>query len=104
MNTQRINIQYSINLEELPNEVERLYSQAVTRLGEAQLPKLGTEEILTSSTVKVIDQIRKQLTQTDAVLSDVQSIISSYVEYELSLSQPQEQAPPIPEDLDENTD
>ena len=104
MSQQRINIQYSINLEELPKEVERLYSQAVTRLGETQLLKLGSEDILTSSTIKIIDQARKDLAQTDAVLSDVQSIVSSYVEYELSLSQPQEPTPPIPESLDENSD
>tara|TARA_R110000796_G_scaffold6952_1_gene24209 strand:+ start:180 stop:485 length:306 start_codon:yes stop_codon:yes gene_type:complete len=101
MTPQRINIQYSINLEELPTEVERLYAHAVSKLGEVSLPKLGDEDILTSSTIKVIDQVRKNLAQTDIILSDVQSIISSYVEYELSLSQPQE---PASEKIDENTD
>lgn len=101
---QRINIQYSIDLKELPAEVERLYSQAVTKLGTTQLPKLTGEDLLTSSTVKVIDQARKSLAQADAVLNDVQSIISSYVEYEISLAQPQESQPPVPENLDENAD
>jgi hypothetical protein len=101
MNPQRINIQYSIDLEELPTEVKRLYEQAVSKLGEATLPELREENLLTSSTIKIIDQVRQNLAQSDIVLNDIQSIVSSYVEYELSLSQPQE---PAPERIDENTD
>ena len=101
MNPQRINIQYSIDLEELPTEVKRLYEQAASKLGEGALPELREENLLSSSTIKIIDQVRQNLAQSDIVLKDIQSIVSSYVEYELSLSQPQE---PTPERIDENTD
>ncbi|MBL96776.1 MAG: hypothetical protein CMF52_03085 [Legionellales bacterium] len=83
---QRINIQYSIDFEELPAEVTKLYDKAIKQYGNINLPKLSKQNILSSSNVLLIDEARKALAKTDIMLSDAQSIINSYVEYELSLT------------------
>tara|TARA_A200000159_G_scaffold155011_1_gene168417 strand:- start:11754 stop:12044 length:291 start_codon:yes stop_codon:yes gene_type:complete len=84
-------------MEELPIEVHRVYNKSLKQLKNIQLPELNTTELLNSSVTKMIDETRQQLAKADLMLSDVQSIINSYVEYELSLttqvSQQDAQAP-----------
>lgn len=95
---QRINIQYSIDFEELPAEVTKLYDKAIKQYGNINLPKLSKQNILNSSNVLMIDEARKALAKTDVMLSDAQSIINSYVEYELSLTRdPPAQEMPQPD-------
>ena len=89
---QRINIQYTISLDELPTEVTRVYKKALSQFKNVQLPELSKNEILTSSVVKMIDEARQSLAKTDLVLADVQSIVNSYVEYELSLTATQQKS------------
>ena len=99
-NQQRINIQYTIELDELPTEVTRVYKKALTQFKNVQLPDISKNEILTSSVVKLIDEARKNLAKTDVVLADVQSIVNSYVEYELSLSAGHQSEPQANENPD----
>ncbi len=103
---QRINIQYSIGMDELPTEVTRVYKKALTQYRTVGLPDIPKNEILTSPVIKVIDEARQNLAKLDIMLGDVQSIVNAYVEYELSLvaknaSQEHEEAPL---ENDENTD
>ncbi len=86
---QRINIQYTIDMEELPREVTKIYDKAVKQLRTVNLTKISEQEILNSGTVKMIEEARHNLAKVDIMLSDAQSIINSYVEYELSLSREQ---------------
>lgn len=100
---QRINIQYSISMDELPTEVLRVYNKSLEQLKNIQLPELGQSEILNSSVTKLIDETRQELAKADLVLSDVQSIINSYVEYEMSLvAQASQQDAPAPDIVHEN--
>lgn len=85
----RINIQFSIDLSELPNEVDRIYSKALTEFNSIDFPNISKENILDYSTAKKVDEIRQKLARLDLVLSDVQSIVSSYVEYEISSNNPE---------------
>ena len=85
----RINIQFSIDLSELPNEVDRIYSKALTEFNGIDFPNISKENILDYSTAKKVDEIRQKLARLDLVLSDVQSIVSSYVEYEISSNNPE---------------
>ena len=97
---QRINIQYSIAMDELPSEVVRVYNKSIDQLRNIQLPELNDTEVLNSSVIKMIDEARQQLAKTDLILSDVQSIVNSYIEYEMSLTNKNTQ-PPV-EGNDEN--
>ena len=101
---QRINIQYTIGLDELPTEVTRVYNKSVEQIRNIQLPDFSDEEILSSSVIKIIDEARQNLAKADLMLSDVQSIVNSYVEYEMSLTA--EKSQPLtatPEMMDEDT-
>ena len=44
----RVNIQYSIELEELPNEVDRIYKTAKNIFGELSIPEKNGKELLTA--------------------------------------------------------
>ena len=83
---QRVNIQYSVELEELEEEVNRLFSNAITHL--LALPtasvNLGTEGL------EKVDSLRQKLAKVDIMLGDVQNIIQGYVRFKT-------QPPPEPE-------
>ena len=91
----RITIQYSIKLGDLPSEVERLYSQATQKLSALVLDEVAPSNILDASLVKNIDEIRKELASTDLMLMDIQSIVSSYIQYEVSLNAPEATEPTV---------
>jgi hypothetical protein len=105
--SQRINIQYSINMDELPAEVTRVYKKSLAQVRNIELPEIAESEILNSSVIKLIDEARQNLANADIMLGDVQSIVNAYVEYELSVAAanaaPPEQPPGVPEN-NENPD
>jgi hypothetical protein len=82
--TQRVNIQYSIELQDLPAEVSRIYDTAVQQLQNISLEQENETELLDATTLKNIDETRKKLATLDHVLNDLSGIIGSFVEYEIS--------------------
>ena len=68
---QRVNIQYSVELEDLEEEVNRLYSNAIEQL--VALPSaslnLGTEGL------DKVESFRHKLARVDIMLGDIQNII-----------------------------
>ena len=98
---QRVNIQYSVEIDELQDEVNRLFHNAIMELdriqpvGGAAVAKLGTDGL------EKVDQIRKSLTKIDIMLGDVQNIIEGYVRFKTQ-PPPQREDPfeQTPEDLE----
>ena len=86
---QRVNIQYSVELDDLQDEVNRLYSNALT-----EVERIGTERFgdpraqhwvsLDLSGLQKIDALRTKMAQIDIMLSDIQSIIDGFVRYKMS--------------------
>ena len=78
---QRVNIQYSVEIEDLQSEVNRLFSSAIMELdkvqpvGGAPVVKLGTDGI------DKIESIRHRLAKIDIMLNDIQNIIEGYVRF-----------------------
>tara|TARA_R100000664_G_C2660388_1_gene76871 strand:+ start:254 stop:595 length:342 start_codon:yes stop_codon:yes gene_type:complete len=97
----RITIQYSIKLGDLASEVERLYAQAADKLKSISLDKAEPEAILDSSVVKKIDQIRQELSAADLMLLDIQSIVGSYIQYEVSLNTPDAPQANAPDEIEQ---
>lgn len=85
---QRVNIQYSVELEDLEAEVNRLFKTAMRNL-DFKSPlghlSLGTEGI------DQVDSLRRKLAKADVMLGDVQNIIQGYVRFK---TQPDEDAVP----------
>ena len=83
--SQRINLQYSIDIDELEYETSRLISRAATKLTElqTQLSALnkGSDNSLTLSNFDEIVNVRKNLTSVDHQLSDIADIIKGYLSY-----------------------
>ena len=90
---QRVNIQYSIDVESLPDEVERLLRGAYTSL--ANLEELCTHDppTLSLGTVERIDHLRQRLADIDYTLGDVHTIINGYLAYKAQESTPVESDP-----------
>ena len=92
---QRVNIQYSVELEDLEEEVNRLYSNAITQL--ASLPhasiKLGTDGL------EKVESFREKLTRVDIMLRDIQNIIEGYVRFKTQ--PPPDPNPPFQQTPDE---
>ncbi len=89
MTNKRINIQFSIDLSELPDEVERLYSKALDEFNDIDFPQIEKSNMLNHTTALKADEIRQKIAKLDLILSDVQSIVSSYIEYDISNKKPQ---------------
>jgi len=92
---QRVNIQYSVELEDLEEEVNRLYSNAITQL--ASLPhasiKLGTDGL------ERVGSFREKLTKVDIMLGDVQNIIEAYIRFKTQ-PPPERETPFQPDNLE----
>ena len=78
---ERVNIQYSIDLEKLPDEVTRLLEGAYENLHRIQQECVIDSAPISLETVERIDMIRMRLADMDYMLSDVTNIINGYMAY-----------------------
>jgi len=96
---QRVNIQYSVELDDLDEEVNRLFGKAIKELDLAA-PVGGTPRIkLGTDGLEQLDFLRRKLAKIDIMLGDVQNIIEGYVNYK-SAPPPQRQ-PDSPSEAEE---
>ena len=78
--SQRVNIQYSVKIEDLEEEVQRLADKAFSLIRDCA--DSNTSRAITTLSVdshSQIDQLRLNLSDVDAILADV--IISSFLSY-----------------------
>ena len=93
---QRVNIQYSVEIEDLEAEVNRLFKAAMRNLdfkspmGQLSLGTEGMEQV---------DNLRRKLAKADIMLGDVQNIIEGYVRFKTQ--PPPEQPDPFRQTSDE---
>ena len=92
---QRVNIQYSIDVDDLDFELERLLARTKDCLNQtnSELQKMVNQtkgsQILRSDTVERISEIRENLARVDFTLSDVSRLVGAYVSYQLEQEQPE---------------
>ena len=92
----RVNIQYSVDLDDLEREVVRMIKETGNKLegyGEdlGHLVGLSSDEqSLTLKTLKELTEYRVRVAKVDYMLEDITSIISSYIHYKL---EPEEEVP-----------
>lgn len=85
---QRVNIQYSVEIEELSDEVNRLFGKAIKEL-DLVAPVGGTPKIkLGTDGLEQLDFLRRKLAKIDIMLGDVQNIVEGYVRFKTQPESP----------------
>ena len=82
----RVNIHYSVELEELPNEVGNLLARSEEKLSDCYESIRKIIDVYGSKTMMTIacaDEIRTKMTAVDYTLNDITNIISGYVRYKI---------------------
>lgn len=93
--SQRVNIQYSIDIEDLPNEVNRLLSVAQSELNNLSSMNISAEAEqpeISLQTVFNINEIRAKIASVDHALSDISNIMNGYINYLTAPQQQEEEA------------
>lgn len=80
---QRVNIQYSVELEDLQKEVTRLFENAIKVLELNPIRPRPDRDTITLGTdgLDSIDLLRRRLAKVDIMLGDIQKIIEGYVRF-----------------------
>jgi len=79
---ERVNIQYSVDIEDLGEEVCRLICDAFEKLNSVNDGVVAPENnVLSLRTIQQIDEVRQQLGEIDNRLSDVVNIVNGYISY-----------------------
>jgi hypothetical protein len=87
--SQRVNIQFSIDLEELPAEVERLVDKFGDELETtSELFSELAEDVISIAGLEDLNGLRLSLARADHILDDITKIAGGYIQMK---TQPQEQ-------------
>jgi len=103
---QRVNVHYTVDLEELPEEVENLLSKAEGRLStcyqtlQTLIKRYDQHILMTTACTEDIGALREGLASIDFMLNDASNIINGYVSYQL---QDNKEPPQTEEALPPNT-
>lgn len=77
--SQRVNIQYSVELNKLPDTVSALYDRTMLRMKQLNDSMLSLNSGLDLEMIDQIDSIRLELAQIDIELADVDRIVKGYL-------------------------
>ena len=100
--SQRVNIQYSIDIAQLPQEIKRLAKNVDSKLeivGKTKLTK-NNKEIISLESVKKIVELRQLLSEVDFNLMDIENIMTGYIRFQMT---PQEAVVPEQQTNDSST-
>ena len=104
---QRVNIQYSIEIDELESEVARLIGKVGDEM-KALAPSLSPQPFLSFQTVEELEEAQTKLKSLSANIDDVQRIIVGFLTYKLGppaeeATEPQPHTDPPPSEEDKST-
>ena len=100
----RVNIQYSIDIDSLDNEIERLSSRALDKLSKIAAQKRQVSEPLTYDFYERIDELRQELAAVDVSLAEINHLVGSYLNYKSEqISAQEEQTPDFGDTASDST-
>jgi len=94
--SQRVNIQYSIEVDNLQETVDYLYDKVIKRVDRLNQSMVETSSFLDIALIEEIDQFRLELAQIDTQLSDIDNIVKGYLKFKI-----QDKSDILQETLDE---
>ena len=79
--SQRVNIQYSIDLEELPEEVDRLLAKCNSEINNSLsvLSTICEKNMMSVDWLSAVSDLRLSLAKADHVLDDISKIVTGYL-------------------------
>lgn len=83
---ERVTLTYTVDIDELEEEVNRLYSAATNILGQCIKGSKKAEKMLTLDAYEDIDVLRQELSIVDTKLQEINSIINGYLSYQTQLN------------------
>ena len=93
--SQRVTLTYSVELDQLEAETQRLYDNATDVLASSSEQSSNKCEMLSTITLSQIEGLRRKLASVDTMLSDIGEIIQSYIEYKFQKDVPTIATPDI---------
>jgi len=94
---QRINVQYSIDMDDLHKEVDRLLAGVSDSIKCLECGTPVGSDVMSLKTIENVDLLRQELAKIDHTLRDVSAIISGYVAYYAGLAAQKTMAPTPPQ-------
>ena len=81
--SQRVNIQYSVEVDTLQETVDYLYDKVIKRVDRLNQSMVETSSFLDIALIEEIDQFRLELAQIDTQLSDIDNIVKGYLKFKI---------------------
>ena len=81
--SQRVTIQYNVEIDEVEAETVRLTQKAFDHLNEAMAKanEISAERLATLANVEAIGEVRRCLARADYVFQDVTQLLNGYISY-----------------------
>jgi len=96
--SQRVNIQYSVEVDTLQETVDYLYDKVIKRVDRLNQSMVETSSFLDIALIDEIDEARLELAQIDTQLADIDRIVKGYIKFKTSEEENEEnQIPNTPE-------
>lgn len=97
--SKRITLSYTIEMENLEDEVARLYFNVTDLMSVAVTQLRKPDQLLTIDAYNNIDELRRQLADFDAKLQDINLIINGYLAHQVEVNK-QNHIAGVPQDED----
>ena len=98
--SQRVNIQYSVEVDNIQETVDYLYNKVLTRADLLYQNMSETSSYLDIELIESIDSLRRELSQIDIQLADVDKITRGYIGLRTA-QQNNDQTTTLPEDIEQ---
>jgi len=100
--SQRVNIQYSVEVDTLQETVDYLYNKVIKRVDRLNQNMVETSSFLDIALIEEIDEARLELAQIDTQLADIDRIVKGYIKFKTSEEEDEENQ--IPNTAEPNRD
>jgi len=100
--SQRVNIQYSVEVDNLQETVDHLYGKVLKRMRKLEQSMVGSSSFIDIELIERIESLRRELSQIDIQLADLDRITRGYIALRAA-QQNNDQTTTLPEDIEQGS-